>query len=311
MPTTTTSRLPPPISWDEFEDICKSAFSLRWSNPNLARHGRQGQKQDGVDIYGVDSLQNLVGVQCKNTIGSISETIIDSECIKAEKFAPKLTALYIATTADRDVHIQAYARKISEERRKANKFPVDVVFWQDIVHDLSRDESSIRQHFPQYFSQQSPTPAQLRRENDVLNIASLLEVIDFHAISEHLSWGAKYIHFSILEHLSQISSVRNSPVFNIHDKALLNSLDDLIDSWRNLRVLIAEAPYNPNNSGDTLIFNMPGDFCRNKEENDLYENIESAINDLQYAIRSLCQLVNSSYLEINLEKTSAKARRLY
>lgn len=311
MPTTTTSRLPSPTSWDEFEDICKSAFSLRWSNPNLTRHGRQGQKQDGVDIYGVDSLQNLVGVQCKNTIGSISKTIIDSECIKAENFTPTLAALYIATTADRDVHIQAYARKISEERRKANKFPVDIVFWPDIVHDLSRDQSSIRQHFPQYFSQQSQTPTQLRRENDVLNITTLLEVIDFHAISEHLRWGAKYIHCSILEHFSQIRTVRNSPVFNIHDNTLLNSVDNLIDCWRNLSNLISEAPYNLNHSGDTLIFYMPGDFCRTKEENNLYESIDSAINDLQISIRSFCQLVNSNYLEVNLEKTSAKARRLY
>lgn len=311
MPTTTTSRLPPPTSWDEFEDICKSAFSLRWSNPNLTRHGRQGQKQDGVDVYGFDSLQNFVGVQCKNTIGLISETIINSECIKAEKFDPPLTALYIATTADRDVHIQAYTRKISAERKNANKFPVDIVFWSDIVHDLSRDPSSIRQHFPQYFSQQSPTSAQLKRENDVLNITSLLECIDFRAISEHLLWGAKYIHCSILEHFSQIHSVRHSPVFNIHDTTLLNSVDNLIRSWGNLRDLISLAPYNLNASGDTLVFYMPGDFCRNNEENDLYESIDSAINDLQHSIKSLCQLINSNYLEVNLEKTSAKARRLY
>lgn len=189
MPTITTSRLPSPTAWDEFEEICKSAFSVRWANPNLARHGRQGQKQDGVDIYGVDSLQDFVGVQCKNTTKSINEGLIDSECLKAEKFTPTLTALYIATTADRDVNIQAYARQLSAERIKTKKFPVDVVFWQDIVHDLSRDEAAIRQHYPQYFGQQSPSPVQLRRDSDVINIKSLLEVIDFQAISEHLRWG--------------------------------------------------------------------------------------------------------------------------
>jgi hypothetical protein len=311
MPTITTSRLPPPTSWDEFEEICKSAFSLRWANPNLARHGRQGQKQDGVDIYGIDSLQNFVGVQCKNTTTSISEKIVDGECLKAEKFEPTLTALYIATTADRDVNIQAYARQLSAERRKANKFPVDVVFWQDIIHDLSRDELPIRQHYPQYFGQQPASPAQLMRANVVLNITSLFDVIDFQAISEHLSWGAKYIHFSIIEHLTQIESIRNSPVFNIHNQALLSSVDALINSWRKLTSLIGQAPYNSNNHDNTLIFNMPGDFCRNKEENDLFENIDSAINELMHSIRSFCQLINTNYLEINFEKTSAKARRLY
>lgn len=59
MPTIANSRLPKPSGWDEFEDICLSSFKLRWGSPNLARHGRQGQEQNGVDIYGQDNLQRL------------------------------------------------------------------------------------------------------------------------------------------------------------------------------------------------------------------------------------------------------------
>jgi len=277
----------------------------------LARHGRQGQKQDGVDIYGIDSLQNFVGVQCKNTTTSISTNIINSECLKAENFTPRLTALYIATTADRDVHIQAYARQLSEERRKTNKFPVEIVFWQDIIHDLSRDNLAIRQHYPQYFDQESPSPAQLMRSNDIQSLVSLLDVIDFQSISEHLSWGAKYINISIMEHLNQIQAVLNSPVFNIHDQALLNSINNMASRWGELTRLVGLAPYNLNENTNTLIFYMPGDFCRNREENDLFESIDLAIRELMHSIRSLCQIINTGYIEISLENTSTKARRLY
>lgn len=311
MPTITTSRLPPPTSWDEFEEICKSAFSLRWLNPNLIRHGRQGQKQDGVDIYGVDSLQNFVGIQCKNTIGSIDQNIINSECLKAEGFTPKLTALYIATTADRDVNIQAYARQLSGKRIGVSKFPVEVIFWQDIIHDLSRDNFVIKQHYPQYFSQESPSPDQLKRSNDVLNITSLLEVIDFKIILEHLSWGAKYIDYSVIEHFDRIRFVVGSAVFFINDLVLKESTNKLTGFWSNLVALVRRAPYDLNGNQDALIFITPGDFCRNKEESDLFDQIDLAIGELRQAIEFFCVLINTSYPEVSLEKTSAKARLHY
>lgn len=121
--------------------------------------------------------------------------------------------------------------------------------------------------------------------------------------------GGKYINHSIIEHLTQIESVRYSPIFNIHDQALLSSVDTLINSWQKLISLIRQAPYNSNQN--TLIFYMPGDFCRNKEENDLFEKIDSAIHELMCSIRSFCQLINANYLELSFEKTNAKARRLY
>ena len=56
MPTISSAILLKPAGWDEFEDICLSAFKLRWKEPNLTRHGRQGQAQNGVDISGPDHL---------------------------------------------------------------------------------------------------------------------------------------------------------------------------------------------------------------------------------------------------------------
>lgn len=310
MPTFTASTLPPPDSWDEFESICKSAFSLRWANPNLARHGRLGQKQDGVDIYGVDPLQNLVGVQCKNTTKSISTDLIESECAKAEDFKPGLSALYIATTTHRDANIQAFARKLSESRKAQNKFPVDVVFWPDVIHDLSREESAIRQHYPQYFTHLTKTPDQLKREADIQNLTSILEVVDFNSTFDHLKWGAKYIHSSILDQINNIDRVLSYPSFNIHDKPLLEAINSLTKNWRNLCQLIRIAPYDLNQN-EILRFNMPGDFCRNEQENELYEEIDTKIEALIHSIRLFCSLINTNYLEISIEATSRKARSLY
>jgi hypothetical protein len=57
--------LPTPKSWDEFEEITLDSLKIRWSGSNLFRYGRQGQPQNGVDIYGNINLNEYVGIQCK------------------------------------------------------------------------------------------------------------------------------------------------------------------------------------------------------------------------------------------------------
>jgi hypothetical protein len=71
------------------------------------------------------------------------------EITKAEAFVPPLDALYFATTAKRDANIQKLVREISDSRRKESKFSVDILFWDDIVQDLTRDESEFFKHYPQ------------------------------------------------------------------------------------------------------------------------------------------------------------------
>ncbi|MDX6752235.1 hypothetical protein SH611_20710 [Geminicoccaceae bacterium 1502E] len=150
MPTLAGVVLPPPRSWDEFEEIALSAVKLRWNSTDLYRHGRQGQRQDGVDIFGHSDGGRHVGVQVKNTVGGITLAAIKSEIAQAETFRPNLDALYIATTGKRDAFVQEKVRLISQGRRKAGKFPVAVLFWEDICQDLASDDAVFFKHFPQF-----------------------------------------------------------------------------------------------------------------------------------------------------------------
>ncbi|MFP3801818.1 hypothetical protein SB764_36735, partial [Paraburkholderia sp. SIMBA_027] len=149
MPTYADVKAGPPRSWDEFEAITCSAAKNRWSNQNFTRHGRQGQKQDGVDIYGNDTDGKLVGIQCKLTVSGVTESVIAAEVAKAEAFKPALTHLYIATTAETDRKIQSAVRDLSAEREAAGKFAVSILFWTDIWQDLTKDEARLFQHYPQ------------------------------------------------------------------------------------------------------------------------------------------------------------------
>lgn len=148
MPTLADLRVPPPRSWAEFEDIVCSAAKNRWCNPDFTHHGRQGQRQDGVDIYGGDHKERLVGIQCKNTWDGITLKTIEDEILKAESFQPRLKFLYLATTAETDKNVQRSVREISAKRKKNGDFEVAILFWADIWSDLTRDESRLFQHYP-------------------------------------------------------------------------------------------------------------------------------------------------------------------
>ena len=68
MPTLSSMKIPPPISWEEFEEITLDACKIRWENPDLQMHGRKGQAQNGVDIYGSNHLFDSIGVQLRRKL---------------------------------------------------------------------------------------------------------------------------------------------------------------------------------------------------------------------------------------------------
>lgn len=155
MPTISSSQVPAPKSWEEFEDLALSAAKLRWSSSDFFRHGRQGQKQHGVDIWGHDDDDRHIGVQCKNTVGGLLLATVEAEVSNAEKFTPELDHLYIATTAPRDVSLQKSVRMLSQQRKEAGKFRVDILFWEDVCHDLAKDARVFFAHYPQLKAEHS------------------------------------------------------------------------------------------------------------------------------------------------------------
>lgn len=56
--TTITSRaLPSPNTWQEFEALTYDLFRREWKTDDAHMHGRSGQQQHGVDVYGTDRIR--------------------------------------------------------------------------------------------------------------------------------------------------------------------------------------------------------------------------------------------------------------
>ncbi len=152
MPTIASSSVPPPSSWEEFENICLAATKIRWRSPDFSKNGRPGQQQDGVDIYGYSRDHDLLAIQCKNTTKKVYKSIIEEEIRKAEIFDINLRTLYIATTAGNDAVLQREVRAMHKDRIDQKKFGVHILFWHDIIQDLSSCEETFYAHFPQFFN---------------------------------------------------------------------------------------------------------------------------------------------------------------
>lgn len=141
MPLPVNSQYAPPKSWEEFEDLCADLYGLIWKDPGTQKHGRQGQPQSGVDIYGKFDGVKYNGVQCKKksvwppTELKIDE--VDEEIAKAKTWKPGLKHFIIATTAATDKAIQEHVRLVTVAHKKRKLFSVEVASWDQITRHLT------------------------------------------------------------------------------------------------------------------------------------------------------------------------------
>lgn len=311
VPTLPNMMIPAPRGWEEFESIVKSALEIKWGTSNLTMHGRQGQKQNGVDIYGDDDLGRLVGVQCKLTASSIDEKIIDKEISLAEEFCPSITALYIATTSPSDVKLQHYIRSISSSRAQVSKFSVRILFWSDIIDDLTKDINAFKRHYPQIPLQDtSDNSAGLDyRSRDVENIKGLLNYIDIERIPHLIGMAPSLVHSDFICEPDVFNPIRANPTFYIHDEELKVKLNSWLDKWCEIvRSGLYVYEYQLG-GGENLKFPMPGDRCRNIKENALYEKLIVLYQEFNFYLYDFTNFVHISYPEINIRETSFKARQ--
>jgi len=147
---TPRKEIPPPKGDDDFEDLVLALFREVWRDPNAKLHGRRGQYQDGVDLYGEDRFggSGLNGVQCKQhgsaTVVTDKTLVAElrDEMEKAKGFQPPLQRFLFATTARRSKTLQRAARDLTTRHKKAELFAVEVLGWEDI-EDLLRRHSGV------------------------------------------------------------------------------------------------------------------------------------------------------------------------
>lgn len=139
-----------PSNWQDFELLCKKLWGEIWHcEDTIQRNGRLGQKQCGVDVYGMpQGITGYYGIQCKGkdeyTHAQLTKEEIDREIAKATNFKPCLKRFIFATTSNKDSNIEEYIRCTNIESIKAGHFEIFVSFWEDIVDLLEEKEKTYK-----------------------------------------------------------------------------------------------------------------------------------------------------------------------
>lgn len=141
----------PPRSWEQFEEFCADVFHAEWRDPSLVRHGRAGQRQNGVDIVARNGARYPIGLQCKKRtkwpVGKLTKKHISDEVDEALKFSPALKSFYILTTAADDVSLQGHVRNINQQHAAKGLFDVVLLGWNELVRRASLHPQVSEKHF--------------------------------------------------------------------------------------------------------------------------------------------------------------------
>ncbi len=112
------TQIPKPADEQAFERASVVLWRGLLDDRSVQRNGRRGQRQNGVDLFGIrdGDADWHVGIQCKvkSEGHALSEDEVRSEVKKALTFKPPLQEYYIITTAPDDVAMQELAREIYE-----------------------------------------------------------------------------------------------------------------------------------------------------------------------------------------------------
>ncbi|AYV48194.1 hypothetical protein CFHF_23470 [Caulobacter flavus] len=176
-------QIAPPRSWDKFEELTRAVFAELWSDPHARRHGRSGQKQFGVDVFGnpVDSPGKTFGVQCKGknvnygAVATIEE--FDAELAKAELFSPPLGHWTFVTTAPDDGPLQRHAQAVSEQRLAQGLFPVVAFGWETMLALIALQPNVISAFYPEHSGVLRQVLATLKGLPSNGQLADLLQAI--------------------------------------------------------------------------------------------------------------------------------------
>ena len=142
------TQLKKPSNWQDFEKLCKLLWGEVWNcSDTIKRNGRQGQSQNGVDVYVyVEKEQGYCGIQCKGkddyTKPQLTEKEIDGEIEKAKNFRPSLKRFIFATTANKDAKTEEYIRTKNIESLNNGGFKIDIFSWEDIVDLLEQNRQT-------------------------------------------------------------------------------------------------------------------------------------------------------------------------
>jgi len=152
MPSLAMYKITPPTDYAEFEKICLDYLEHKY-NAEASLFGRKGQAQKGVDILVTLKDHSYIFAQCKK-YQSVNVRQLDEWIKKADDCDIPMRELIIAVSVENDAVLQEHICKITTKRSQDGKAPVSILFWDDIVHYIKKDQTMLRMYYPVFYQGQ-------------------------------------------------------------------------------------------------------------------------------------------------------------
>ncbi len=244
MPPFHSLQIPAPRNWQDFEELCADLWSAIYESDSTQMHGRTGQAQCGVDVYGqIRGESEWFGVQCKGKDSRYGSALtideLTKEVEKAKDFKPCIQKFILATTSPNDAQIQQMARELTLENQAKGLFSVEVKSWDEIHREIGLYPKVLAKHYPSFTQRdaennphgyklihrmQPPRSSKffVGRESD---LSELINSLDRNSTIQVCGLGGIGKSELLLQALKQSRSVRNVIWCNI-EKYL--SIDELL-----------------------------------------------------------------------------------
>lgn len=144
--------LPKPLDDDLFEDMVCDIYSRIFSNPNLQRFGRRGQRQHGIDIIGKNYNNNqLQALQCKcHTVDILDNDIIkelDDDLSKFDASGITVENYIFVTSTPNSKGVQKHVIEINSKRSQNKQCNVEVIFWEFLQKAILETPDLLSRYF--------------------------------------------------------------------------------------------------------------------------------------------------------------------
>jgi|GEM_PF-1007429 len=178
--------LPPPSNWQDLQSLAAEIARTRYDPQSVQEYGRQGQGQQGVDVYAMDKFGKSIGIQCKETKKALTENVVLKEADEAKKFSPALDYFIIATTARRDAVLQAAVFRIN----KSDQFPfrIRIDSWDEMMDDINRFGAVLNNCYGSYSKA-------FQRSDEANHLACLRVAFDRPAFTDDFLYERNYDNF--------------------------------------------------------------------------------------------------------------------
>lgn len=219
-----STRLPQPKDWQDFERKSRVLFQCELKDSNVLTNGRSGQSQNGVDIFGRRGGRpdgSLVGVQCKGKDGDlgaqVTENELKRELKKAKNFKPTLDEFILVTTAPDDVGVQEIARIVQQECVDSGwMISVSVWGWETLQQRIASHHEALRAFSPELTTVTHAILENFKLKNEVdAKMDANIQLI-----------------LSEVREIRGVSVAQEMP--NDNSKILHSEIDDQIDQFREL-----------------------------------------------------------------------------